>query len=112
MDKDSNSEFHGTASDLLKVLSNSIPESQRKAKGWPKRPNALSRILRRIAPPLRKVGIDVKLDRNKHGSAIAITARVAQTSSSASPSSFRKDGNGLEQLRHRHPIVTSDDDPG
>jgi hypothetical protein len=59
---DLKSRFQGTATELLKALSESIPEAQRKAKGWPKRPNTLSGILRRIAPPLRKVGINVTFD--------------------------------------------------
>ena len=58
-------EFQGTASDLLKALNEIIPDAQRKAKGWPKRPNTLAGILRRIAPPLRKVGVDVTFARDK-----------------------------------------------
>jgi hypothetical protein len=99
--------FEGTASDLLKAVSGSIPEAQRKAKGWPKRPNALTRILRRIAPPLRKVGIDVAFDRDQHKRTITITLslREAKTSSSPSSSAFSSNSNGLEPKQDRHDIV-------
>jgi hypothetical protein len=110
--------FEGTASDLLKALSDSIPEAQRKAKGWPKRPNALTRILRRIAPPLRKVGIDVAFDRDQHKRTISITLplRERKTSSSPSSSAFSRNGNGFDPQQDRSDIVMGtvigDDDTG
>jgi hypothetical protein len=57
------SQFEGTASDLLKALNGVVSETQQKAKGWPKRPANLGKMLRRIAAPLRKVGIDIAFDR-------------------------------------------------
>jgi hypothetical protein len=55
--------FTGTAADLLKALSDLASETQQKAKGWPKGPAVLAKALRRIAPPLRKIGIDVAFER-------------------------------------------------
>jgi hypothetical protein len=96
---DLKAEFSGTATDLLNALNSIVPETQQKEKGWPKRPNVLSRVLRRIAPPLRKVGIDITFDREGRGRdrKIIITrrARVAETSSTSSTSSTANDFNGL-----------------
>jgi hypothetical protein len=93
-------EFSGTATDLLNALNSIVPETQQKAKGWPKRPNALSRVLRRIAPPLRKVGIEITFDeRVGRGRDRKITisrvSKGAETSSTSSTSSAAKDSNGL-----------------
>jgi hypothetical protein len=100
---DVTSEFEGTASDLLKSLNGVVPESQQKAKGWPKRPNTLSGILRRIAPPLRKIGIDVVFERDPdklRARKIVITrrsVRVDETSSGSSASSGTGDINDLQR---------------
>jgi hypothetical protein len=88
--------FEGTATDLLKALNEVISDPEQQAKGWPKRSNALSKILRRMATPLRKVGIDITFDRDSRRKWIVITsAKVGKTSSSPSPSSFVNDGNEL-----------------
>jgi hypothetical protein len=80
--------FEGTASDLLKALNKVVSEDEQKAKGWPKRANTLSRTLRRIAPPLRKAGIDITFERDSSRKWIVITsANSGTTSSSPSPSS-------------------------
>src|SRR5262249_2907457 len=55
--------FTGTAADLLKALNDVASETQHKAKGWPKRPPGLRSLLRRIAPPPRKVAIEITFDR-------------------------------------------------
>jgi hypothetical protein len=59
--------FTGTAADLLKALNDVASETQQKAKGWPKRPAGLGSLLRRIAPPLRKVGIEITFVRTPGG---------------------------------------------
>ena len=59
--------FTGTAADLLKALNDVASETQQKAKGWPKRPAGLGSLLRRITPPLRKVGIEITFDRMPGG---------------------------------------------
>jgi hypothetical protein len=71
-------EFSGTATDLLNALNGIVPETQRKEKGWPKRPNALSRALRRIAPPLRKVGIDITFEREGQGRDGGVLAQISE----------------------------------
>jgi hypothetical protein len=64
---DATSKFEGTASEMLKSLNCIVPETQQKAKGWPKRPANLAKTLRRIAAPLRKVGIDIACVRASKG---------------------------------------------
>jgi hypothetical protein len=49
----------GAAGDLLPVLAEYVPESTRRARGWPAAPNALAARLRRAAPALRRLGIEV-----------------------------------------------------
>jgi hypothetical protein len=110
--------FGGTASDLLKELNEIVPEAEQKSKGWPKRPNTLSKILRRIAPPLRKVGIDVRFDRDKDRRWMAITrGEACKTSSSSSSSSPLSNINNLQVTipdQKQSPIrqASSSDDDG
>jgi Toprim-like len=72
---DTKSRFEGSASELLKALNDVVPESQQKAKGWPKRPANLGKMLRRIAPPLRKIGIDITFEREGKPGARNITIK-------------------------------------
>jgi hypothetical protein len=103
-----NPEFVGTASELLQALNTIVPESQQKAKGWPKRPNTLSGILRRGAPPLRKVGIDIRFEKGrKRWITITRPDNLGKTSSPSSPSSLFSGLNGLEGAGDCHPIVTA-----
>jgi hypothetical protein len=62
---ESQGEWNGTASELLKALSRFAPESVVKQRGWPKKPNGLSGALRRLAPNLRRVGIEVSWHRDE-----------------------------------------------
>ena len=55
--------FEGTATKLLEELSAAVDESTRKSKSWPSVGRVLSNSLRRLAPNLRAVGIDVKFER-------------------------------------------------
>lgn len=52
--------WEGTASDLLTALSSGASDRETKARDWPKRPHSLSGRLRRLAPNLRAVGIQVE----------------------------------------------------
>jgi hypothetical protein len=47
----------GTATKLLEELASRVDDDVRRAKGWPRAPHALSRELKRLAPPLRDVGV-------------------------------------------------------
>jgi len=59
-------DWKGTASELLPLLTAIVPERVTKEKTWPKQANALSGKLRRVAPPLRKVGISITFLREAH----------------------------------------------
>src|SRR5262249_34103599 len=92
--------FEGTAAQLLQALNGVLPETEQRAKGWPKLPHVLSNALRRIAPPLRKVGIEVVFEpRANRRRKITITTRpdkLRKVASSASPASLDSNINDLE----------------
>ncbi len=59
----SQDDFEGNASDLLNQLNQQTPEQERKnAPDWPKSARGLSSQLRRLAPNLRRLGIEIQLD--------------------------------------------------
>ena len=53
------SRWEGTASELLGALDDSVDEKTQRLKTWPKSPRPLSGTLRRLAPNLRELGVDV-----------------------------------------------------
>jgi hypothetical protein len=57
----------GTAVDLLARLSGLADDITKKVKGWPSNPRALSSAVRRAAPNLRAVGVEVDFDREAGG---------------------------------------------
>jgi len=59
----SNGNWNGTATDLLDELNIMTDYDTQKAKVWPKSPRALSQMLNRIAPNLRRKGIDIQMTR-------------------------------------------------
>ena len=54
------------ASDLLGALAKSVSERVAKSKSWPDTPRALAGRLRRAAPFLRKIGIEISFEREGH----------------------------------------------
>jgi hypothetical protein len=88
--------WDGTAGTLLSALAEIAGESASKAKTWPNTPRALSGRLRRAAPNLRRVGINVIFgDRQTRERPIRITAdRRDILPSQPSPSSSGKGING------------------
>ena len=76
----------GTATDLLTELNKRTPENITKRKGWFTRGRQVSDALRRLAPALRKVGIEATFDRYGHARTrvIGIT-RISASAASASP---------------------------
>jgi hypothetical protein len=98
---DATSKFEGTASEMLKSLNCIVPETQQKAKGWPKRPANLAKTLRRIAAPLRKVGIDITFEREgKQGARnITVTHQPVKDGKAPSPPSASSATNDLNNLR-------------
>jgi hypothetical protein len=107
---DKTRQFAGTASKLLEALNGIATEAQQKTKGWPKRPADLGKILRRIAQPLRKIGIDVAIDRDNRQRWITIApVKVGETPSQPSPPSFSNSLNDLEKVACRHRAVTDEE---
>ncbi len=108
---DTTSQFAGTATELLKALNGVASEPQQKAKDWPKSPAVLAKILRRIAPPLRKVGIDVSFpERENRQRRITIApVKVGETPSQLSPPSFSNSLNDIEKVVSRHRAVTDEE---
>jgi len=66
-------EWAGTASDLLKTLSELVDERVVGAKTWPDSPRALSGRLRRAATFLRKIGLDIHFEREGQARTRTIT---------------------------------------
>ena len=65
--------WKGTATGLHEMLSNQITDTVRRSKSWPDTPNWLSNRLKRIVPPLRKIGIEVEFERESSNRYITIT---------------------------------------
>jgi hypothetical protein len=72
-------EWTGTASDLLGALAGAAGEPTAKSKSWPDSPRALAGRLRRAATFLRKVGIEIVFGRE--GRAGTRTINITATSS-------------------------------
>jgi hypothetical protein len=70
------SEWNGTASDLLAVLAAQVGERNARSKGWPDGARALSGRLRRAAPPLRNLGIEIAFTRQGNTGRRIINLRV------------------------------------
>jgi hypothetical protein len=56
----------GTASELLEGLNARRSHDEKPPEGWPKKPNGLSGMLRRLAPNLRLAGLDVTFTQEGH----------------------------------------------
>ncbi|MBV9949612.1 MAG: hypothetical protein JOZ69_22415 [Myxococcales bacterium] len=54
--------WSGPAKELLEALRRLVSEAERASKAWPSAPNVLSTRLRRAAPILRELGVEVNLD--------------------------------------------------
>jgi hypothetical protein len=61
-----------TARALLLELDGFANDAERRQKGWPRSPNAFTGTLKRLAPNLRAVGIDVHLRRSQKGCLVTI----------------------------------------
>lgn len=78
MDHLTGNSWIGTATDLFKALNNFVMgkgEVTTSKYGWPKSPNALTGKLRRIAPNLRQIGLEIGCGRTNGGSKIEISKR-------------------------------------
>jgi hypothetical protein len=65
--------WSGSVSDLHERLGGGLSRDARWNRAWPSNPNQLGEHLRRIGPPLRRLGLDLHLRRNNAGSIVEIT---------------------------------------
>ena len=65
-------DWTGTASELLTELDNAADERTRSARSWPKSASTLGVVLRRVAPNLREVGVDISFGTSKRPRTITI----------------------------------------
>ena len=78
-------EWTGTASELLEELNEST-DKFRQGKYWPNGPRALANLLRRVAPNLRRLGIDCDFPpRTARARRLMLKYRKVASSSSSSP---------------------------
>ncbi len=57
--------WQGTSSDLLDLLNHPRPKDTKPPNGWPKSPRGLSNALRRLAPSLLAIGVEIILPTEK-----------------------------------------------
>src|SRR5262249_40536198 len=68
------------------------------------------KTLRRIAPPLRKVGINVAFEReNRRRWMTIVPVKIGETPSQPSQPSFSSGANGLREAASRHRAVTDEE---
>jgi hypothetical protein len=86
--------WSGTATELLAALETRASEADRHLKSWPQGPRGLSGHLRRVAPSLRKCGIDVDFRSQRVGSRIqriiTLSRISAEPSTSSTPSTTQE----------------------
>ncbi len=69
----------GTATELLMELDRVADDKLKRVRGWPATGRALAGILKRLAPNLRAVGVDVEAGRTKRGRFITLTRKVPES---------------------------------
>jgi hypothetical protein len=97
-------EWTGTASDLLGALAEMAGERGSKAKTWPDNPRALAGRLRRAATFLRKIGIDIAFTREGRARTRIIQITIApepesaatKASASSAPSASSENANSTD----------------
>ncbi len=77
----------GTASDLLAEVNLRTPVERQRERDWPKDATRLSVRLRRVAPALRRAGVEVAQDRTGACRSISIALVSGRSASPASPAS-------------------------
>jgi hypothetical protein len=104
--------WEGSASDLFKRVVEPSPMEDQRRGGFPRNPRALSSVLRRLAPNLRAVGVEVTFHRDGKRRSVMIrdmehrcvTCVISDTEEPNSPSLGLSQGNSLASptadLRH------------
>jgi hypothetical protein len=79
---DEQNEWSGEPAQLLEALNGIVSDETRRAKVWPQNPRALGHCLRRLAPALRRTGIDFERVRGKRREIRLCKAREKTSSTS------------------------------
>jgi hypothetical protein len=80
--------FTGTVAELHDRLDSMVSDAMRRLVRWPKAPNILSNVLRRMTTNLREAGIEIEFSRPDHsGRKVVSVLAIANTSKSSSASS-------------------------
>lgn len=87
-------EWKGSASELLDDLAALVSDAVKKSEWWPKRADKLSNRLRRLAPDLRRIGIDVQFSKGHSRGRLIIITKVEQSSVPGVPGVHSTPGNG------------------
>ncbi len=77
--------WSGTATQLLGELNERVDDNTRKQQGWPRRSNTLSNKLRRLAPNLRAMGVELQFVQEGHKKTRLIEVQKIVERPSASP---------------------------
>ncbi|MFQ5733042.1 MAG: hypothetical protein ACE5KM_13960 [Planctomycetaceae bacterium] len=103
-------DWDGTATELKGHLEDAADSRTIKQHNWPKRPHVLSGELRRIAPNLRRMGIDVEFGRSGGRRFIRLARTTAQDS--VQSVTHRENGrSGASPERHGTPSAAAEN-PG
>ena len=90
--------WQGTSTELLAELEQAAEDAVRKRREWPKSPRKLSGDLRRVAPNLRRAGLDVRFQRGvgkDRKRTIRLTQADGTTGSGAGGDEYRPTCNSL-----------------
>lgn len=95
--------WEGTASTLLNLLNMRAEAGVTSQRGWPKAPHILSGQLKRLAPNLRKVGVNVETNvRVSGGERHVVITRTQEVRDEASQASQRHNPHGQAKNRVTH----------
>jgi hypothetical protein len=102
---DGKEEWEGTATELLEALSE-LPSVNTKERSWPKRPNTLTRELKKIKSALADYGIKVDTGFRTTTQRLILLQRVDNLSSL---SSYRHEANNFKALSNDDIMTINDD---
>ena len=85
-------EWTGTAAELLERLNTLTPDSRDRPSDWPKSARGMSGRVRRAAPVLRAVGIDLTFDKAAGGNRTRLIHLVKRSADTSDNSGRLRDG--------------------
>lgn len=113
------SDFRGTARGMLAALNaqEGVSEPKDRPEGWPASADALGRRLRKIAPVLRAVGVEIRQDRGKERiwtialkSALSIVESVAASHETCVEPDFESPGHDTVGYESVEPTLSSNEE--